>query len=73
MIAVVAHWNVSGKGDYDKLVRDFETLPITQEILERFQHLTGHKLHQCLRRDFFFARIYFYEIHNAYEEKKPVF
>jgi tryptophanyl-tRNA synthetase len=51
--SVVARWNVSGKGDYDKLARDFGTLPITQEILERFQHLTGHMLHRWLRRDFF--------------------
>jgi tryptophanyl-tRNA synthetase len=51
---VVTPWEVSGKIDYDKLVRDFGTQPITPEILERIQKHTG-TLHTQLRRRIFFS------------------
>jgi tryptophanyl-tRNA synthetase len=51
---VVTPWEVSGKIDYDKLVRDFGTQPITPEVLERIQKHTG-TLHAQLRRRIFFS------------------
>lgn len=51
---VVTPWEVSGKIDYDKLVREFGTQPITPELLERIQKHTG-TLHPQLQRRIFFS------------------
>ncbi len=51
---VVTPWEVSGKIDYDKLIREFGTQPLTPEILERIQKHTG-TLHPQLRRSVFFS------------------
>lgn len=51
---VVTPWEVSGKIDYDKLIRDFGTQPITPELLERFRKYTG-SLHPQLERRIFFS------------------
>lgn len=51
---IVTPWEVSGKIDYDKLVRDFGTQPLTPEILERIQKHTGG-LHPQLERRIFFS------------------
>lgn len=53
---IVTPWEVSGEIDYDKLVRQFGTQPITDELLERIKKHAG-KLHpQLLRRIFFSHR-----------------
>ena len=36
--------------DYNKLIEQFGTKPITKELLEEFQRLTGSKPHPLLRR-----------------------
>jgi tryptophanyl-tRNA synthetase len=51
---VVTPWEVSGKIDYDKLIREFGTQPLTSEILERIQKHTG-TLHPQLQRRIFFS------------------
>jgi len=51
---VVTPWEVSGKIDYDRLIQEFGTQPLTPEILERIQKLTGD-LHPQLRRRIFFS------------------
>ncbi len=51
---VVTPWEVSGKIDYDKLIREFGTQPLTPEILERMKKHTG-TLHQQLERRIFFS------------------
>ncbi len=51
---VVTPWEVSGKIDYEKLIREFGTQPITPELLERVQKHTG-TLHAQLRRRVFFS------------------
>ncbi len=51
---VVTPWEVSGKIDYDKLIRQFGTQPLTDELLERLRkHMGG--LHLQLRRKLFFS------------------
>ena len=51
---VVTPWTVSGKIDYDKLIRQFGTQPLTEELLERLRkHMGG--LHLQLRRKLFFS------------------
>jgi tryptophanyl-tRNA synthetase len=51
---VVTPWEVSGKIDYDKLIKEFGTQPLTPEILELIQRLAGD-LHLQLRRRIFFS------------------
>lgn len=51
---VVTPWEVSGKIDYDKLIREFGTQPLTPEILELISKLAG-ELHPQLQRRIFFS------------------
>jgi tryptophanyl-tRNA synthetase len=53
---IVTPWEVSGRIDYDKLIREFGTQPLTPEILERMERLTGSLHPQLLRRVFFSHR-----------------
>lgn len=58
----VTPWDVDGKGraiDYDKLIKKFGTRPIDQELIQRFETLTGKKCHTLLRRGIFFSHRYF--------------
>ena len=63
---IVTPWEVSGKIDYDKLVRDFGTQPITPEILERIKEHTG-ELHAQLERRIFFSHRDFDWLLQRYE------
>jgi len=52
---VVTPWEVRGKIDYDKLIKEFGTQPLTPELLERFRTLAGGTLHSQLERRVFFS------------------
>ena len=49
---VVTPWEVAGKIDYDKLIREFGTQPLTPEILDTIRKQTG-ELHPQLAADEF--------------------
>jgi tryptophanyl-tRNA synthetase len=51
---VVTPWEVRGKVDYDRLIREFGTQPLTDELLQRLAKYTG-ELHLQLRRKLFFS------------------
>lgn len=51
---VVTPWTVSGKIDYSRLVEEFGTQPLTEDLLERIRKHTG-ELHLQLRRGLFFS------------------
>lgn len=51
---VVTPWEVRGKIDYERLIRDFGTQPLTEELLQRIKKHTG-ELHLQLRRGLFFS------------------
>jgi len=51
---VVTPWEVRGKVDYERLIREFGTQPLTDELLKRIgKHTDG--LHLQLRRGLFFS------------------
>lgn len=50
----VTPWEVSGKVDYDKLIKEFGTEKIDGKLLKRIQKHTG-ELHYFLRRKLFFS------------------
>ncbi len=51
---VVTPWEVKGEVDYDKLVHEFGTSLIGQDLLDRIAKYTG-ELHSFLRRKIFFS------------------
>lgn len=58
---------------YEKLIKEFGVEPLTVELLERFEKLTGQVPHRLLRRGIFFAHRHFEEILNDYENGKEIF
>ncbi|KAL8278449.1 hypothetical protein RQP46_009139 [Phenoliferia psychrophenolica] len=78
---VVTPWDVQGavvEGkqvaiDYNKLIDQFGTKPISAELLARFERLTGQKPHLLLRRGTFFSHREFDLILDRYEQKKPFY
>ncbi len=51
----VTPWEVKGKVNYSKLIKQFGTEVITGELLDRIKHYTGGDLHYMLRRGVFFT------------------
>jgi tryptophanyl-tRNA synthetase len=51
---VVTPWEVRGKVDYERLIREFGTQPLTRELLNRLGKYTS-ELHLQLRRGLFFS------------------
>ncbi|GAP83958.1 putative tryptophanyl-tRNA synthetase [Rosellinia necatrix] len=75
-------WNVSGEVgedgklkaiDYKKLVEEFGTKLIDQEILTRFEKVTGHKPHRFLRRQIVFSQRDLELILDRHEKGEPFF
>lgn len=77
----VTPWDVEGavvdgkqqEIDYDKLIVDFGSQPITKELLERFEKVTGRKPHRFLRRGIFFSHRELNDILDRYEKKQPFY
>lgn len=61
----VTPWEVSGKIDYNKLIKQFGTNPITDKIIKRMEKYAP--LHLFLRRKLFFSHRDFDWILNKYE------
>ncbi len=69
---VVTPWEVSGRIDYDRLVREFGVKRIDARLKKRLERHTG-PLHHLLRRDIFFAHMYLDEILDAIERGEKVY
>lgn len=59
--------------DYDKLIKQFGTKPMTSETLERFTRVTGHEPHHFLRKGYFFSERDFNKILDLYETGQQFF
>lgn len=59
--------------DYDKLIKQFGTRAISEDILSRFERITGHKPHHFLRKGLFFSERDFKKILDLHEQGKPFF
>lgn len=79
---VITPWDVEGAVDeqgvaqaidYEKLLKQFGTKPITSETLERFQQVTGHTPHHFLRKGLFYSERDLNKILDLYEQGKPFF
>ena len=51
----VTPWDVSGEIDYEKLIREFGTQPLTQDLLNELEKRAKKPLPTVLRREFFFS------------------
>jgi tryptophanyl-tRNA synthetase len=69
---IVTPWEVKGKIDYDKLVKQFGVKLIDNSILKRLEKHTGD-LHYFLERKIFFAHMYFDSILDDVEKKKKFY
>jgi tryptophanyl-tRNA synthetase len=69
---IVTPWEVKGKIDYDKLVKQFGVKLIDNSILKRLEKHTGN-LHYFLQRKIFFAHMYFDTILDDIEKKKKFY
>lgn len=54
---VVTPWEVEAEDgvDYDKLIRDFGSQKIDEELLVRIEKVTRQKVHHWLRKGIFFS------------------
>ncbi|KAK4657184.1 tryptophan--tRNA ligase [Podospora pseudocomata] len=75
-------WNVQGEVgadgqikaiNYDKLIEEFGTKKIDEELLARFERVTGKKPHHFLRRGIVFSHRDFELILDRYERNEPFF
>ncbi len=64
---VVTPWEVRGKIDYNKLIRQFGTQPLTSKLLERIEKQVG-ELHPQLRRKLFFSHRDLDHVLDLYEQ-----
>ncbi len=58
---------------YDRLVEKFGVQKIDNELIERFERVTGHQAHIWMRRGIFFAHRELGEILNDFEAGKQIF
>ncbi|ELT91228.1 hypothetical protein CAPTEDRAFT_161193 [Capitella teleta] len=74
---VVTPWEVgssSMKGvDYHKLTKKFGSSSIDQELIDRFERITGKPAHQLLKRGTFFSHRDLHSILTLHEQKKPFY
>jgi tryptophanyl-tRNA synthetase len=69
---IVTPWGVSGKVDYEKLIKQFGTQPITQSLLERIKKHTK-EIHFMLSRKVFFSHRDLDWLLNEYEKGNKFF
>ncbi|KAF2716217.1 Nucleotidylyl transferase [Polychaeton citri CBS 116435] len=54
--------------DYDRLIEHFGVQPLTDDLLARFEKVTGKPAHRLMRRKLFFSHRDFGKILDVYEE-----
>ena len=64
---IVTPWEVKGKVDYERLIREFGTQPLTEELLKKLEKHTG-ELHLQIRRGLFFSHRDFDTVLDLYEK-----
>ena len=59
--------------DIVNITEKFGSSKVDQELIDRFEKLTGKKAHHLLRRGIFFSHREMHSILNQYEQGKPFF
>ena len=66
---VVTPWEVKGKVDYERLIKEFGTQPLTDELLQKVSKYTDG-LHLQIQRKIFFSHRDLDTVLNMYEQGK---
>ncbi len=69
---VVTPWEVSGQVDYERLIRDFGTQPITGQLAKRLEAVLGNASY-LVRRQIFFSHRDLNPVLDDYEKKRGFF
>ncbi|GBG30157.1 Tryptophan--tRNA ligase, cytoplasmic [Hondaea fermentalgiana] len=72
----ITPWDVEAGDDgvdYEKLVRDFGSSHIDDDLLDRMERVTGKKVHHWLRKKIFFSHRDLGEMLDLYEAGKPFY
>ncbi len=64
---IVTPWEVKGKVDYERLIREFGTQPLTEELRQRLAKFMGG-VHLQLRRELFFSHRDLNTVLDLYEK-----
>ncbi|KKY21582.1 putative tryptophanyl-trna synthetase [Phaeomoniella chlamydospora] len=59
--------------NYEKLTKEFGATPITKELLERFEKVTGRRPHRFMRRGVVFSHRDLTQILDRYEKGQPFY
>ena len=59
--------------DYNKLTRDFGATPLSQDMIDRFERVTGRRAHRYMRRGMVISHRELGRILDHYEQGKPIF
>ena len=59
--------------DYNKLTEKFGAIPISKDLLARFERVTGHRAHRFLRRGIVFTHRELNLILDRYERGEPFY
>ena len=70
---IVNPWIVQGKIKYDKLIEEFGTQIITEQLIQRFEKITQKQIHPWIRRGLFFCHRDLDFILDAYEKGQKIF
>jgi len=68
----ITPWEVKGKIDYERLIKEFGVQRITKDIIEKIKELVG-EVHPLIYRGIFFAHRDFDRILEEYEKGKKFF
>jgi len=71
----VTPWSVKANDgvDYNRLIKDFGTVPINEELLQRIEKITKKPVHPWLKRGLFFSHRSLESILDAVEQGKPFY
>lgn len=74
---IVTPWEVQGDEeagvDYDKLIKQFGCTRINQELIDRFERVTGKKCHHFIRRGIIYSHREIGEVFWVYFGQKSHF
>jgi len=69
----VTPWEVKGNIKYEKLIEEFGTQIITEELIERFEKVTKKPIHPWVKRGLFFSHRDLNLILDSYEKGENIF
>lgn len=70
---IVTPWKVSGKINYNKLIDQFGTERIDNDLINRFESVINKPVHPWIKRGIFFTHRGLNTILNAYENRQNIF